>query len=75
MISQDRANAAERYEDMANEFELAAKHSRIAARHFSEGDVARGCAHAFASQGHALRATELLGEAAKLHSTKARLEI
>lgn len=73
--SKSKVEAAARFEDVAREFELAAKHSRIAAAHFREGDVPRGCAHAFASQGHASNADAFLNEAAKTHAAKARVEI
>ncbi len=46
-----RAAAAATYERAAEEFDAAA-HLRHTARLFREGEVPRGCAHAFAALGH-----------------------
>jgi hypothetical protein len=64
---------AERYEDSARELDEAAAHLRVAAGHFRERDVARGCAHAFAAYGHLHVAQRQIDEHAVEHRLKARL--
>jgi hypothetical protein len=56
------------FESAASEFRTAADHLDLAGRHFRNGEVPRGGAHAFAALGHAQKAQESLHEAAKLHS-------
>lgn len=62
------------YARIAEELEIAARHSRVAAEHFNHGDVPRGCAHAFATTGHIRNAQVVLDEAAQLHASRATLE-
>jgi hypothetical protein len=64
--------AARRYDQSADELEAAIHHLHAAARHFRDGDVPRGCTHAFAAYGHQLTAKALLDENAVLHAAKAR---
>lgn len=59
---------------IAEELEKAAAHARVAAGHFKLGEVPRGCAHAFATEGHIAVASEILSSAAKDHRLKARIE-
>jgi hypothetical protein len=61
---------SERYEMLAEELDTAAEHARVAARHFREREVPRGCAHAFAAQGHLSAAQNLMDELALLHARK-----
>ena len=63
--------AAARYERSAEELEAAVHHLRVAAQHFREQNVPRGCAHAFAAHGHMHQARTLLDENAVLHASKA----
>jgi hypothetical protein len=59
---------------IAEELEKAAAHAKIAAGHFKAGEVPRGCAHSFATQGHMAVASEVMSAATKEHRLKARLE-
>ena len=67
-----RETAARRYDQSADELEAAVDHLRTAARHFRDGEVPRGCAHAFAAYGHQLNAKALFDENAILHASKAQ---
>jgi hypothetical protein len=62
--------AAEEYERAAREAELVVYHLRIAAEHFRERDVPRGCAHAFAAYGHLLTTKEVVDHQAIAHAAK-----
>jgi hypothetical protein len=66
---------ARRYEVLAEELDTAAEHGRIAARHYREREVLRGCAHAFAAQGHMSAAQDLMDELAVLHARKSTTQI
>ncbi len=61
--------AADEFEQAAAELELAARHLRTTARHFRDGEVSRGCAHAFAAEGHRLNAREILDRLARYHAS------
>lgn len=63
---------AGRFETIAAELEAALTHARIAASHLHQGEVPRGCAHAFALEGHLLTVRQTLDEAAKVHAAHAR---
>ncbi len=68
----ERLEAAARlYDDAAAQLELATRHCRTAARHFRDGEVPRGAAHAWAARGHLLMAEERLDVQARTHSTRA----
>src|SRR5262245_16980897 len=73
MASELLARTAERYEASAAELERAAKHLRIAADHFRQGEVARGCAHALAVHGHMRVVQRQLDDHAEMHRTKAQV--
>lgn len=62
------ADAAAAYQRAADALDEAAAHARSAAKHMQQGDGGRGAAHAFATQGHILRAREQLDDLAKLHA-------
>jgi hypothetical protein len=68
--SDPREEAARQYEDAAAELQLAAEHCLVASRHFSEGVVPRGAAHAWAARGHVLNAEALLDERAREHASR-----
>jgi len=57
----DLEAAASLFEHAANELELAARHCRTAAGHMRKREVPRGAAHAWAAQGHVLRAAAARG--------------
>lgn len=65
-----REAAARLYAEAAGELQLAAEHCLVASRHFSEGVVPRGAAHAWAARGHVLNAEALLGEQAREHASR-----
>ena len=64
--------AARRYEQVAAELTAAAAHLRTCAGHFRDGEVPRGCAHAFAAHGHMRAADAALTELAIEHAGKSR---
>jgi hypothetical protein len=68
--NEDLEAAASLFENAANELELAARHCRTAAGHMRKREVPRGAAHAWAAQGHVLRAAALLEEQARVHAEK-----
>jgi len=55
---------------IASELRRASEHAVVAARHFRESDVPRGCAHAFALEGHLRRATDEIADLSKLHAER-----
>ncbi len=61
-------SAAGLYDGAATELEAAAKHCRTAARHFRNGEVPRGAAHAWAAPGHVRASQDLLDEQARTHA-------
>lgn len=63
---------AKRLDQATNELESAARHARVAAEHFRDGEVPRGCAHAWAAHGHCLSAQALLNENAQLRAAHAQ---
>ncbi|PKL74862.1 MAG: hypothetical protein CVV27_18345 [Candidatus Melainabacteria bacterium HGW-Melainabacteria-1] len=71
-MNQDLETQAAHFDAIATELEQALSHARIAARHLRDGEVPRGCAHAFALEGHLLQARQSLDAAARLHARKAR---
>jgi hypothetical protein len=73
-MSDPPAEVAGLYERAAAELELAAQHARVAARHLRGDELPRSGAHAWAAHGHELAAQALLGQAARLHATRARPE-
>jgi len=64
---------AQKLLQIAEELEKSAQHAKIAASHFTSGEVPRGCAHTLATEGHIHTAQDLLKELAKAHSDKAKL--
>ena len=59
----------------AEKLERAAAHCRIAALHYTNRDVPRGCAHAFAALGDLSLAEGALRRDAELHAGKARIDL
>ena len=64
-------SAAGRYDRAAEELKAAVHHLRTAAQRFRDGEVPRGCAHAFAAYDHLRTGQTLLDENAILHASKA----
>jgi hypothetical protein len=71
-VTRDEAmeTTARLYAEAAGELQLAAEHCLVASRHFSEGVVPRGAAHAWAARGHVLNAEALLDEQAREHASR-----
>jgi len=67
----DRLLVSQLFEEAAQELERAAKHFSVAAQHFREKEIPRGCAHAFAAQGHIKNAQEKNAAASKIHAGRA----
>jgi hypothetical protein len=57
-------------QEVAEELTTAAAHLQTAAAHYTATEIPRGAAHAWAAQGHLLRAQEILNDLAKHHSLK-----
>jgi hypothetical protein len=72
MAIDDRELTAARFDESAKELEAAARHARVASKHFREGEIPRGCARAWAARGYMLNAGRMLDENAALHATKSR---
>jgi hypothetical protein len=66
--------AARLYDEAADELERAAAHCKVAARHFREGVVPRGAAHAWAAVGHMREAEGRLDEQAKTHASRSTVD-
>ena len=47
------------YDDIADELERAVAHVRVAAKHYRDGVIPRGAAHALSAHGHLLEAADL----------------
>lgn len=73
MAESDRVEVARLFTSAAAEFREAAAHLDTAARHFQAGDVPRGCAHAFAAQGHQSRGESAIDAATRIHADHANV--
>jgi hypothetical protein len=69
----NREAQAKRLDQVAAELEKAAAHAKIAADHFRNAEIPRGCAHTFATEGHIIAANDLIKECALMHRTAARI--
>jgi hypothetical protein len=74
MTQADLDRAAELYEQAAEELDRAARHCKVAADRFRDGNVPSGTAHAWAALGHVREAESHLDEQARQHRTKAQLD-
>jgi hypothetical protein len=72
--SDARAEVIRGYEASADQLEMAARHLRVAANHYRNGDVPRGCAHGFAAIGHPLNGQKLIEANAILHASRSSIE-
>ena len=68
-----RKQAADRYDSAAAELERAAAHLRVAAGHYPDGEIPRGCAHAWAAHGHVRTAEGQLDDNAVAHAARAQV--
>ena len=74
-MTDPRDDVAAQFRMAAEKLERAAAHCRIAARHYMDRDVPRGCAHAFAALGDTALAHDAIGANAKLHAGMARIDL
>jgi TPR repeat protein len=74
MTRADLEQAAVLYDEAADELDRAARHCKVTAGRFREGNVPSGTAHAWAAIGHLREAEERLDDQARQHRTKAHLE-
>ena len=65
-----REATARLFDEAVAELQQAVEHCRVAARHFRDGVVPRGTAHAWAARGHLLSAEALLDEQAREHASR-----
>jgi hypothetical protein len=72
-LEMNREAQAKRLDQVAAELEKAAGHAKIAAGHFRNAEVPRGCAHTFATEGHIIAANDLIKECAMMHRTAAQI--
>ena len=74
-MSDPRDEVAAVFKEAAKELERAAAHCRIAALHYEDRKVPRGCAHAFAAIGHLKQAANFIDGNAIFHSGKAQTDL
>lgn len=70
LVSDALRETAKEYETVATEFEAVVKHLRITAEHFRNGNIPRGCAHAWAASGHVSIGERLLRDLAEIHASR-----
>lgn len=70
-----RDEVAERYRLAAEKLERAAAHCRIAALHYDNREIPRGCAHAFAALGDLAQARGAIDANSAVHAEKAQIHI
>ncbi len=63
-----RSAAADEFDEAAQLLEEAVRHLRVAADHFRNGEVPRGCAHAFAAYGRMHTAQSQIDQRAVVHA-------
>ena len=74
-MSNPRDEVAEVFQHAAEQLERAAAHCRIAALHYRNREVPRGCAHAFAALGDLSIAEQALRSNAEFHAGKASIDL
>ena len=74
-MSDPRDEVATAFRLAAEHLERAAAHCRIAALHYTERNVPRGCAHAFAALGDLTQARSTLDGNAIVHAAKASIDL
>ncbi len=70
MTDDPRELAAGAFEEAARELDAASGHLLATARHFREGEIPRGCAHAYAAEGHMLVARQIVEARAVQHARR-----
>lgn len=74
-MSDPRDEVAAAFRLAAEKLERAAAHCRIAALHYTERNVPRGCAHAFAALGDMSQASAAMDRNAVIHAGKANIDL
>ena len=74
-MSDPRDEVAEAYRLAAEKLDRAAAHCRIAALHYTNREVPRGCAHAFAALGDMAMAREAIDGNSIVHAGKAMIDL
>ncbi len=74
-MSDPRDDVAEAFRLAAEKLDRAAAHCRIAALHYSNREIPRGCAHAFAALGDMRLAENAIDDNAMLHAGKAMIDL
>jgi hypothetical protein len=74
-MADPRDDVAAQFKAAAEKLERAAAHCRIAAKHYLDRDVPRGCAHAFVALGDLASARDAIDANARLHADKARIDL
>ena len=74
-MSDPRDDVAAAFKAAAEKLDRAAAHCRIAALHYEDREIPRGCAHAFAALGDMKQAERAIDANAILHSGKARIDL
>ena len=73
-MSSELETAARLHDEAAVELDRAARHCEVSAKHFRDGEVPRGAAHAWAAVGHIREAEARLEEQARLHARHASVD-
>ena len=74
-MSDPRDEVAAVFKEAAAQLDRAAAHCRIAALHYENREVPRGCAHAFAALGDMKQAENAIDRNAIFHAGKARIDL
>ncbi len=74
-MTDPRDEVAEAFRQAADKLERAAAHCRIAALHYGNREVPRGCAHAFAALGDMKLAQSAIDANAVVHAGKAQIQL
>lgn len=72
-MTDPRDDVASEFNAAAEKLERAAAHCRIAAKHYTDREIPRGCAHAFAALGDMALANAAIARNAELHAGKAQI--
>jgi hypothetical protein len=74
-MADPRDEVAAAFKKAAVKLDRAAAHCRIAALHYENHEIPRGCAHAFAALGDIRQAEAAIDANAILHSGKASIDL
>jgi hypothetical protein len=74
-MNDPRDEVAAAFKEAAAKLDRAAAHCRIAALHYENREIPRGCAHAFAALGDIRQAETVIDANAILHSGRASIDL